>query len=118
MQAVEPLKLRFSTACPPSIRPCCTATSMACSASAHRGLHRSSTRHYRVSGLVLRPLGAVPGLMTPDVCREPEIIELLSATRKLGPAGGLRQAVMATVFGLVACTGLRISEALRLLDTA
>ena len=63
-------------------------------------------------------MGAVPGHMTPDVCREPEINELLSATRKLGRAGGLRPAVVATLFGLIACTGLRISEALRLLDTA
>jgi integrase len=60
--------------------------------------------------------GAVPGRMTPHVYREPEIIELLSAARKLGPAGGLRPAVMETLFGLIACTGLRISEALGLLD--
>ena len=62
-------------------------------------------------------LGAVPGRMTPHVYREPEIIELLAAARKLGPDGGLRPAVMETLFGLIACTGLRISEALGLLDT-
>ena len=60
--------------------------------------------------------GAVPGRMTPHVYREPEIIELLAAARKLGPEGGLRPAVMETLFGLIACTGLRISEALGLLD--
>ncbi len=60
--------------------------------------------------------GAVPGRMTPHVYREPEIIELLAAARKLGPAGGLRPVVMETLFGLLACTGLRISEALGLLD--
>ena len=60
--------------------------------------------------------GAVPGRMTPHVYREPEIIELLAAARKLGPDGGLRPAVMETLFGLIACTGLRISEALGLLD--
>ena len=49
------------------------------------------------------------------VYREPEIIELLAAARKLGPDGGLRPAVMETLFGLIACTGLRISEALGLL---
>ena len=60
--------------------------------------------------------GAVPGRMTPHVYREPEIIELLAAARKLGPEGGLRPAVMETLFGLIACTGLRISEAQGLLD--
>ena len=60
--------------------------------------------------------GAVPGRMTPHVYREPEIVELLAAARQLGPQGGLRPAVMETLFGLIACTGLRISEALGLLD--
>ena len=60
--------------------------------------------------------GQVPGRMTPHVYRELEIVELLAAARKLGPDGGLRPAVMETLFGLIACTGLRISEALGLLD--
>ena len=60
--------------------------------------------------------GRVPGRMTPHVYREPEIIELLAAARQLGPEGGLRSVVMETLFGLLACTGLRISEALGLLD--
>ena len=60
--------------------------------------------------------GRVPGRMTPHVYREPEIVELLAAAKQLGPKGGLRPAVMETLFGLVACTGLRISEALGLLD--
>lgn len=60
--------------------------------------------------------GRVPGRMTPHVYREHEIIELLAAARQLGPEGGLRPVVMETLFGLLACTGLRISEALGLLD--
>ena len=60
--------------------------------------------------------GRVPGRMTPHVYREAEIVELLAAARQLGPKGGLRPIVMETLFGLVACTGLRISEALGLLD--
>jgi integrase len=60
--------------------------------------------------------GRVPGRMTPHVYREAEIVELLAAARQLGPKGGLRPAVMETLFGLVACAGLRISEALGLLD--
>jgi integrase len=60
--------------------------------------------------------GRVPGRMTPHVYGEHEIIELLAATRQLGPKGGLRPVVMETLFGLLACSGLRISEALGLLD--
>jgi integrase len=59
--------------------------------------------------------GAVPGRMTPHVYREPEIVELLAAARQIGPSG-LRPLVMESLFGLIACTGLRISEALGLLD--
>jgi integrase len=61
--------------------------------------------------------GRVPGRMAPHVYREQEIIELLAAARRLGPPGGLRAVVMETLFGLLACTGLRISEALGLLET-
>jgi integrase len=60
--------------------------------------------------------GRVPGRTTPHVYRDPEIVELLAAAKQLGPLGGLRPAVMETLFGLIACTGLRISEALGLLD--
>ena len=62
--------------------------------------------------------GQVPGRMTPHVYREPEIMALLAAARQIGPDGGLRPLVMETLFGLIACTGLRISEALGLLDAA
>ena len=48
--------------------------------------------------------------------RESEIVELMAAARQIGPEASLRPAVMETLFGLVACTGLRISEALGLLD--
>jgi integrase len=60
--------------------------------------------------------GAVPGRMTPHIYREPEIVELLAAARQIGPEGGLRPVVMETLFGLIACTGLRIAEALGLVD--
>lgn len=60
--------------------------------------------------------GRVPGRTTPHVYRDQEIVELLAAARQLGPPGGLRPAVMETLFGLIACTGLRISEALGLGD--
>ena len=46
--------------------------------------------------------------------QEQEIVELLAAARQLGPPGDLRAAVMEALFGLLACTGLRIGEALGL----
>lgn len=60
--------------------------------------------------------GAVPGRKTPHVYRDSEIVELLAAARQIGPDGGLRPLVMESLFGLIASTGLRISEALELLD--
>lgn len=58
--------------------------------------------------------GAIPGRVTPHIYREQELVELLAAARQLGPPGSLRAAVMETLFGLLACAGLRISEALAL----
>jgi integrase len=60
--------------------------------------------------------GRVPGRTTPHVYHDQEIVELLAAAKRLGPSDGLRPAVMETLFGLIACTGLRISEALGLHD--
>jgi integrase len=45
---------------------------------------------------------------------DPEITQRLAATTTLGPAESLRAATFKTLLGLLACTGLRISEALRL----
>ncbi|MGH3778601.1 MAG: tyrosine-type recombinase/integrase [Pseudonocardiaceae bacterium] len=63
-----------------------------------------------------------PGLLGPTGHRRPphvysdrEIGELLRAAAGLSPIDGLRPRCYATLFGLVACTGLRISEALALL---
>jgi integrase len=47
---------------------------------------------------------------------EQEIIDLLAAARRLGPAPGLRGITYETLFGLIASTGLRVSEAVHLLD--
>jgi integrase len=62
-----------------------------------------------------------PGLLGPAGHRTPphvysdrEIGDLLRAAGDLAPAGGLRPHCYATMFGLIACTGLRISEALAL----
>ena len=61
--------------------------------------------------------GPEPGRIAPHIFREDEIVELLAAARKLGPRGSLRPATYETLFGLMASTGLRISEAIHLRDT-
>ncbi len=60
--------------------------------------------------------GAVPGRVAPHIYREEEIVDLLAAARELRPHGSLRPATFEMLFGLIASTGLRISEALDLLD--
>jgi len=61
--------------------------------------------------------GPVPGRVAPHIYREAEIVELLVAARGLNPQGGLRPATYEILFGLIASAGLRVSEALSLLDT-
>lgn len=61
--------------------------------------------------------GPVPGRVAPHIYREAEIVELLAAARGLNPQDGLRPATFETLFGLIASAGLRVSEALSLLDT-
>lgn len=62
-----------------------------------------------------------PGLLGPTTRRKPphvysdeEITTLLQAAAALTPHGGLRPHCYVTLFSLLACTGLRISEALAL----
>lgn len=52
--------------------------------------------------------------LVPHIYSEEEIVSLLEATSKLPPTGSLRPLTYHTLLGLLAATGLRISEALRL----
>ena len=52
--------------------------------------------------------------LAPHIYSEQEICDLLAAARHLAPHGGLRPATYETIFGLIAATGLRLSEALHL----
>ena len=52
--------------------------------------------------------------LAPHIYSEQEICDLLTAARCLTPQGGLRPATYETLFGLIAATGLRLSEALHL----
>lgn len=51
---------------------------------------------------------------TPCLLSNAEIIRLLAEASKLAPRDGLRPRTFRTVFGLLACTGLRPGEAVRL----
>jgi integrase len=53
--------------------------------------------------------------LTPHIYSDKEIADLLAAAGRLPPAGTLRPATYQTLFGLIAATGLRHSEALKLL---
>jgi len=50
----------------------------------------------------------------PHIYSDKEIADLLLAASNLGSPNGLRRHTYRTLFGLLVCTGLRISEALRL----
>ena len=50
----------------------------------------------------------------PHIYSDDEIGMLLDQCRQLTPRGGLRPVAYTTLFGLLACTGLRLSEACRL----
>ena len=59
-------------------------------------------------------LGSTGHRTPPHIYSEAEIGELLAAAAGLAPTGGLRPHCYATLFALLACTGLRIGEALAL----
>lgn len=61
-------------------------------------------------------LGPAHRRLRPHICSVQEVADLLKACAALGPAGSLRPCTYATLFGLLACSGLRVSEALRLAD--
>lgn len=52
--------------------------------------------------------------LTPHIYTDDEVAALLLAAGRLPPAGSLRPATYQTLFGLIAATGLRLSEALNL----
>jgi integrase len=59
-------------------------------------------------------LGPLYRRPVPYIFSDAQIADLLSATHILTPKCGLRPQTYYTLFGLLACTGLRISEALNL----
>lgn len=68
----------------------------------------------RHESLPYRLLGGLYRRPTPFLFRPDQVQELLQASRRLGPAASIRPHTYATLFGLLASTGLRVSEALAL----
>ena len=60
------------------------------------------------------PFGHAHRRLAPHIYAPAEIEALLAAASRLTPQGGLTPTTFTTLFGLLAATGLRISEALRL----
>jgi integrase len=60
--------------------------------------------------------GPEAGRVAPHIFHEQEVIDLLAAARQLNPRGSIRPATYETLFGLMASTGVRVSEALHLRD--
>ena len=60
--------------------------------------------------------GPEPGRVAPHIYHDEEILDLLTAAHTLGPAGSLRPFTYETLFGLMASTGVRVSEAVHLRD--
>lgn len=75
----------------------------------HRARLESGT-HVPACGL----FGRAHRRLAPHIYTNAEIADLLAAARRLPPTGTLRPATYETLFGLIAATGLRLSEALHL----
>jgi integrase len=58
--------------------------------------------------------GRLPERQAPHIYSAQEIEDLLAAARRLAPRPGLRGLTYETLFGLIACTGMRVSEAVSL----
>lgn len=59
-------------------------------------------------------LGRAHRRLTPHVYTPRELGDLLAQSHQLDPVGGPRAKAVATIFALLACTGLRVSEVLHL----
>lgn len=66
--------------------------------------------------LPARLFGPAHRRLTPHIFTEQELIDLFAASAELTPTDGLRPVTMRTFLGLLAATGLRVGEALRLTD--
>jgi integrase/recombinase XerD len=107
--------------------PASVAVDWACSTASQHGIGASARRLSVVRGFLTHVRAAVPdcevpphGLLkgaprpTPYIYAPNEIEVLLAAARALGPRDALRPFTFATLIGLLASSGLRVGEAVRL----
>jgi integrase len=73
-----------------------------------RFMHAEDPRHELPPADVFRGRRPRP---TPYIFREDELQQLLVSAGRLGPVGSLRPQTYQTLFGLLAVTGMRVSEA-------
>ena len=103
------------------------AVDWACAASAHRGMGGAAQRLSMAHGFLTYLRAMLPDTEVPDrglvaalrrpkpyLLTPPQITALIRAAHDLGPRGSLRPHTFATVIGLLASTGLRVGEAIRL----
>lgn len=80
-----------------------------------RGFARFCLRSDPATEIPPRELfGSAHRRLVPHIYSDDELVDLLNATDHLTPCDGLRPATCRTVFGLLAASGLRISEAINL----
>ncbi|WP_319566985.1 tyrosine-type recombinase/integrase [Cohaesibacter marisflavi] len=77
-----------------------------------RSLHAEDPRHEVPSGDIFG--NACHKRRAPYIYSHNDIQRLISEARRLGPAGSIRPLTYATMFGLIAATGMRVSEAIAL----
>ena len=103
------------------------AVDWACASSARRGTGGAAQRLSMARGFLTYLRASMPDTEVPDsglvasfrrptpyLCTPQQITALIQAAQLLGPRDSLRPYTVATVIGLLASTGLRVGEAIRL----
>jgi integrase/recombinase XerD len=104
-----------------------TAVDWACSTSGRNGASRLAYRLSAARGFLTHLRASIPGTEVPQaglLKKSPrripylfsnnQILDLLKAASTIGPAGSLRPHTYETILGLMASTGIRVGEAIRL----
>ena len=112
--------------CPDPIRAQ-LAVEWACSSSSSRGASGQASRLSMARGFLSHLRATIPETEVPDyglvaaaqrpkpyLFSQEELNALIEAASKAGPKGSLRPYTLSTLIGLLASTGLRIGEAIRL----
>jgi integrase/recombinase XerD len=104
-----------------------TAVDWACATSGRNGASRLAYRLSAARGFLIHLRASIPDTEVPEtglLKKSPRLIpylfsndqirDLLKAASRIGPAGSLRPHTYETILGLMASTGIRVGEAIRL----